>query len=198
LKNTEIPLFGLAGQYCEFKYLWSSISIANILIFPISVRDYQSASGGCDSYPAVSMTNESVLSCPNGCGRRYTLYSSLWKHLRYVCGVEKRFRCTVCTRMFTFKHDLHRHMLTHQILPWNNCGMCVNHLCSVFPKRPKCQIKHFELVAPSFQYNVSYYISTCVASFDHVSFSRKQQLKILRKGKEFRLGSVNSMLMWLQ
>ena len=116
------------SMYWEFRYLCASISIDNILIFPITVGGYQSASGRCESYPAVSTNDEGVLLCPNNCGRKYKHDCSLRKHVKFECGVEKQFRCPVCAKMFARKDQLQRHMLTnHQILPWNNCGMCMNH-----------------------------------------------------------------------
>jgi len=43
--------------------------------------------------------------------------------------------------------------------------------------------------------NVEYYIPTYIASGYHTLLSRRSQLKILQKGKRFRLESVNSMLL---
>lgn len=51
-------------------------------------------------------------SCPNDCGCKYKHKSSLSKHLKFECGVEKQFKCLKCGNRFTLKHHLITHMLS--------------------------------------------------------------------------------------
>lgn len=58
--------------------------------------------------------------CVNGCGRQYKNKSSYQRHLKYECGVPKKFRCHLCDREFAQKenHKTHlivKHKLVHNI-----------------------------------------------------------------------------------
>ncbi|XP_074112530.1 zinc finger Y-chromosomal protein 1-like [Cotesia typhae] len=53
-------------------------------------------------------------SCPNEhCNRTYTAKSSLYKHLKYVCGKEPTFRCVFCDyktfRRYVFIEHVNKH-----------------------------------------------------------------------------------------
>jgi|UniRef100_A0A2S2Q8G5 hypothetical protein len=58
------------------------------------------------------------LRCPNFCGRLYSgtqRKKNLKKHLKLECGVAPMFLCKICTRKFTRKENLKRHIiLTHK------------------------------------------------------------------------------------
>jgi Zinc finger, C2H2 type. len=62
-----------------------------------------------------SMDNDPKKS-PNqcsGCLKVYSTRSALHRHIRYECGVERRFKCPVCHRPFRHKHHLRYHMNQH-------------------------------------------------------------------------------------
>lgn len=55
--------------------------------------------------------------CPRGCGRKYKQLGSLSKHLKYVCGVDKQFQCSICGKKFARKDQFKSHMvLVHKML----------------------------------------------------------------------------------
>lgn len=54
------------------------------------------------------------LRCPNSCGRLYSgtqRKQNLKKHLKLECGVAPMFFCKICTRRFTRKENLKRHLV---------------------------------------------------------------------------------------
>ncbi|KAK7573698.1 hypothetical protein V9T40_010889 [Parthenolecanium corni] len=60
---------------------------------------------------------EGTFECPNGCGRTYHLKNSLYKHLKFDCGVEKQFECHVCRKQFSRKTSMRNHLfLVHKII----------------------------------------------------------------------------------
>lgn len=62
-------------------------------------------------------TEEGTFECPNGCGRMYHLKNSLYKHLKFDCGVEKQFECQVCGKQFSRKTSMRNHLfLVHKIV----------------------------------------------------------------------------------
>lgn len=48
--------------------------------------------------------------CLNKCGRRYLYLRNMKQHMRYECGVEKRFHCWVCSKGFHYRHLLNAHV----------------------------------------------------------------------------------------
>lgn len=50
------------------------------------------------------------------CGRAYSVPYSLDRHLKYECGVEKKFSCSVCSRRFSRRDILrvHEKKLNHE------------------------------------------------------------------------------------
>lgn len=62
---------------------------------------------------------ESRLVCPKNCGRSYKNKCSIDRHLKFKCGVQPKFKCFVCSRTFTDKHSMKRHMiLVHKYIIW--------------------------------------------------------------------------------
>lgn len=49
--------------------------------------------------------------CPNGCGKRYTLRSTLSRHIRFECGVEPKFKCGYCPYRCKQLSNLNRHIV---------------------------------------------------------------------------------------
>ncbi|CAK9802910.1 Zinc finger protein 169 [Anthophora quadrimaculata] len=49
--------------------------------------------------------------CSN-CNRVYALFTSLWRHTNYECGVEPKFVCPICKSKFSQKSNLDRHIRT--------------------------------------------------------------------------------------
>lgn len=47
--------------------------------------------------------------CQLGCGRSYRTYHTMTRHMKFECGTEKMFRCTVCEKRFSHKHHLKNH-----------------------------------------------------------------------------------------
>jgi hypothetical protein len=44
------------------------------------------------------------------CGKVFSHRNSVWNHLRYECGKEKQFSCTICQKQFSRKHVLQSHL----------------------------------------------------------------------------------------
>lgn len=56
--------------------------------------------------------------CPNGCGRVYLQKGNLSRHMKYECGVTKKFGCFICGKFFARKESYKGHMLLkHHTLP---------------------------------------------------------------------------------
>ncbi|XP_043789485.1 longitudinals lacking protein, isoforms J/P/Q/S/Z isoform X6 [Apis laboriosa] len=49
--------------------------------------------------------------CPD-CNRVYAVFTSLWRHRNYECGVEPKFTCPICKFRFSQKSNLDRHVRT--------------------------------------------------------------------------------------
>lgn len=58
--------------------------------------------------------------CPRKCGRCYRgakRKGNLNSHLKYECGVPKKFLCTVCSKRFALKSSLKNHYgLVHSLI----------------------------------------------------------------------------------
>ncbi len=55
--------------------------------------------------------------CPNNCGRKYKHKFNLYNHMKYECGVPKKFKCQICEREFALKGNFKTHMASiHQVL----------------------------------------------------------------------------------
>ena len=60
--------------------------------------------------------------CPNNCGRKYKNKCHLSRHLKYECGVPKRFSCSMCNKRFAQRDSYRSHMgLKHGVIvDWNS------------------------------------------------------------------------------
>lgn len=55
--------------------------------------------------------------CPRNCGRKYVQKSSVLRHLKYECGVPKKFKCIICGKDFALKENYRTHMgVRHKII----------------------------------------------------------------------------------
>lgn len=55
--------------------------------------------------------------CPKNCGRKYKHKFNLNSHLKYECGVPKKFSCNICGRRFALKGNYKTHMaVIHRVL----------------------------------------------------------------------------------
>lgn len=46
----------------------------------------------------------------NKCGRSYAHYTTLWTHMKYICGKEPKFKCHQCTYRGKLKKNLNEHI----------------------------------------------------------------------------------------
>lgn len=46
--------------------------------------------------------------CPQ-CPKKYKFKTSLKRHLKYECGVERQFQCEICLQRFSYKSSLLKH-----------------------------------------------------------------------------------------
>ncbi|KAK7573706.1 hypothetical protein V9T40_010897 [Parthenolecanium corni] len=72
-----------------------------------------------DSFPNHHFVDLNFFVCPRNCGRRYKHKSHLNVHLKYECGVPKRFKCDLCDKAFARKENFKTHMIMKhkRILP---------------------------------------------------------------------------------
>lgn len=47
------------------------------------------------------------------CGRQYKQRRSLWRHLKYECGVEGKYNCSHCLKTFKHKFTLVKHKFVY-------------------------------------------------------------------------------------
>ncbi len=58
--------------------------------------------------------------CPRNCGRKYKYKSGLMQHLKYECGVEQKFTCSICRRKFSHRFHLKNHTVAvHKMIIWS-------------------------------------------------------------------------------
>lgn len=51
------------------------------------------------------------------CGRMYSYYRGLVRHMTYECGVDSKFQCAMCGRPFKRKENMKSHMINiHKLL----------------------------------------------------------------------------------
>lgn len=63
-----------------------------------------------------------VWECTNGCGRRYRNKSSFRRHLKFECGVPKRFHCKICGKSFAQKENYKTHtIIKHKMVSGEAC-----------------------------------------------------------------------------
>jgi len=55
--------------------------------------------------------NEPRFFCSNYCGRSYKNKRSLWRHLKFECGVQPKFECLICNKKFTDNQSMKRHVI---------------------------------------------------------------------------------------
>lgn len=72
--------------------------------------------------------------CANGCGQKYKNKSSYYRHMKFECGVPKKFNCSSCAKKFARKSTLKIHMVTqHKIfIDWvlSCCLLFLMYLCN--------------------------------------------------------------------
>ncbi|KAK7573703.1 hypothetical protein V9T40_010894 [Parthenolecanium corni] len=103
-----------------------------------SHMDFQSCFDQLDT-----INQSKIHTCPNKCGRSYKYQRSLAAHLKYECGVEKKFSCHVCGEANLKNGEFSTYMCP------NNCGRTyfktsslyshVKYECGV-PKMFSCEI----------------------------------------------------------
>lgn len=60
---------------------------------------------------------DGLFNCPKMCGRKYKSRRSISTHLKYECGIEPKFQCSLCGKKF--KQPVHHrsHMLSiHKLI----------------------------------------------------------------------------------
>lgn len=50
--------------------------------------------------------------CPS-CGRKYALRRSLFRHMHFECGGQRKYRCNLCTASYTQNGSLRRHLASN-------------------------------------------------------------------------------------
>lgn len=64
------------------------------------------------------ITKTYLVYCPNNCGHSYTgiqCKKNLKRHLKFECGVEPQFHCSLCLKPFRHKSSLKSHaILVHK------------------------------------------------------------------------------------
>ncbi|XP_065209941.1 zinc finger protein 782-like [Planococcus citri] len=61
--------------------------------------------------PTFSYPLEKIYTCTN-CGRGYVSMSNLNRHLRFQCGVHRKFKCPLCAKKFVLKQHLKSHLIS--------------------------------------------------------------------------------------
>lgn len=55
--------------------------------------------------------------CPNLCGRSYKYKRGVHTHVKFECGVEPKFLCSLCPKKFARKFQLESHLvLKHKMV----------------------------------------------------------------------------------
>lgn len=49
--------------------------------------------------------------CPKMCGKSYKAMFTLNRHMKYECGVDPQFKCMFCSKPFTIKGNMKRHLI---------------------------------------------------------------------------------------
>lgn len=61
--------------------------------------------------------NSSRFLCPNLCGRSYKYKRGVYTHVKFECGVEPSFLCSLCPKKFARKFQLESHLvLKHKVV----------------------------------------------------------------------------------
>lgn len=59
-----------------------------------------------------------VWTCPT-CGKHYKHRQSLRNHKKFQCGVDKKFQCHICEKLFRQKGNLNLHLgIVHKTYPY--------------------------------------------------------------------------------
>ena len=63
----------------------------------------------------VHLSTDDIWSCPNQCGRQYRRKTGLAQHLKFECGVDLKFKCEECGKLFRHKCHMKTHLgLVHK------------------------------------------------------------------------------------
>ncbi|KAJ9596807.1 hypothetical protein L9F63_012188, partial [Diploptera punctata] len=104
---------------------------------------YTSAGKMVSPNQEINKTNTSkCLSCPR-CDRKYAVLYTLERHLRYECGVEKKFFCAVCLKRFKRSDVLKVHQQVPSItlvVAKNNYSLGKISLCATYAGPPGLQM----------------------------------------------------------
>lgn len=88
-----------------------------------------------DFYGLFRMSNPKTIYCENQCGRGYSSFQNMRRHMTFECGSEKRFQCSVCCRKFSHKHHLKAHC--------RSLEMCRNGFDNPFLQETTNYIPHY-------------------------------------------------------
>lgn len=106
-------------QLCEPKYKinFSTLTVFNKLQLSLASRDCLSKCTIFLPGSDLAALNTREYVCPNECGRKYKYKGGLNVHLKFECGVPKKFHCKICKRAFAIKSSYKKHMIVkHKIV----------------------------------------------------------------------------------
>ncbi|XP_054287023.1 zinc finger E-box-binding homeobox 1-like [Macrosteles quadrilineatus] len=106
--NSELEASVKATNVNDFKILNKEVAKNYSLEMPVlEVFNQATFDGKIDCKSKVRQENGKWV-CE--CGKAFQHRNSIWNHLRYQCGKQKQFICTICQKQFARKHGLQGHM----------------------------------------------------------------------------------------
>lgn len=127
---TVIPSYNIFIQPFPFHFIMLSRLFSNILF---CINNFYLVSLTLLLFIVIDhyrTANTPRIFCPNNCGRSYLgchRKQTLKRHLKFECGMEPRFQCSICNKRFTYKSNLIQHKaLVHGLLEWlSQLQICV-------------------------------------------------------------------------